>query len=73
MPTLLESIAAPQDLKNLSTREMGQLAKEIRQLIIDTAEDVDSPGFDEKTGFGRINAFEAVSAAASSEIGRAHV
>ncbi|MFC2141791.1 1-deoxy-D-xylulose-5-phosphate synthase [Acidobacteriota bacterium] len=36
MPTLLESIAAPQDLKNLSTREMGQLAKEIRQLIIDT-------------------------------------
>ena len=35
MPTLLESIAAPQDLKTLSTREMGQLAKEIRQLIID--------------------------------------
>ncbi len=36
MPEMLDTIANPKDLKGLSTRDMGRLAKEIRELIIDT-------------------------------------
>ncbi|MFA9452559.1 MAG: 1-deoxy-D-xylulose-5-phosphate synthase [Candidatus Aminicenantaceae bacterium] len=36
MPELLDKITSPQDLMGLSTKDMGRLAKEIRQLIIDT-------------------------------------
>ena len=39
----------------------------MRQLLIDTAEDVDDPGFDTRTGYGRINAYEAVLLAATSD------
>jgi len=48
------------------SRNPGLLASDVRQLIIDTAEDVGAPGFDNRSGHGRINAFEAVSAAANS-------
>jgi 1-deoxy-D-xylulose-5-phosphate synthase len=36
MPKLLDQIASPSDLKNLSTRDMNRLANEIRKLIIKT-------------------------------------
>ncbi len=35
---------------------------EVRQLIIDTADDVHTPGFDNRTGWGRINAGNALAA-----------
>jgi len=35
----------------------------IRSLLTSTADDVNAPGFDEFTGWGRVNAFEAVAAA----------
>jgi subtilisin family serine protease len=50
----------------IRSRNPGLPAPEVRQLIIDTAEDIYTPGFDERTGWGRINAFDAVSGAASS-------
>ena len=51
----------------IRSRNPGLPAPDVRQLIIDTAEDVYTPGFDERTGWGRINAFDAVSGAASSD------
>ena len=36
MPKMLDQIASPSDLKNLSTRDMNRLAMEIRKLIIKT-------------------------------------
>jgi hypothetical protein len=45
----------------------GMSAPDVRQLIIDTAEDVESPGHDNLTGWGRINAYEAVSGAGFSD------
>jgi hypothetical protein len=45
----------------------GLSAPEVRQLIIDTSEDIESPGFDNLTGWGRINAFDAVSQAGFSD------
>jgi subtilisin family serine protease len=45
----------------------GLTAPEVRQLIIDTAEDVESPGHDNLTGWGRINAYEAISQAGFSD------
>ncbi len=42
-------------------------APQVRQLIIDTADDVGAPGFDVGTGWGRIDAFEAVSEAGTSD------
>ncbi len=45
----------------------GLTAPEVRQLIIDTADDVASPGFDNQTGWGRINAFAALSMTAVSD------
>lgn len=51
----------------IRSRNPGLPATEVRQLIIDTAEDIYTPGFDERTGWGRINAFEAVSGAANSD------
>ncbi|NNM25838.1 MAG: S8 family serine peptidase, partial [Phycisphaerales bacterium] len=41
-------------------------APEVRQIIIDTADDISTPGFDNGTGWGRINAHEALLAAGSS-------
>lgn len=41
-------------------------AQEVRQLIIDSADDVSTPGFDNGTGWGRINAFTALSSTGSS-------
>jgi len=35
---MLEKIASPKDIKNLTTEELGQLAAEIRQKIIQTVE-----------------------------------
>jgi len=49
------------------SRNPGLPALYVRQVIMDTAEDVESPGFDNLTGHGRINAFEAVRAAANSD------
>ena len=40
----------------------GLPAFEVRQLIMDTADDIESPGFDELTGHGRLNADRAVAA-----------
>jgi subtilisin family serine protease len=51
----------------IRSRNPGLPASSVRQLIIDTAEDINTPGFDERTGWGRINAYEAVSGAASSD------
>jgi hypothetical protein len=45
----------------------GMSAPEVRQLIIDTVEDVEAPGFDNLTGWGRINAFEALAQAGFSD------
>jgi hypothetical protein len=45
----------------------GMSAPDVRQLIIDTAEDIESPGFDNLTGWGRINAYAAVSQAGFSD------
>jgi subtilisin family serine protease len=50
----------------IRSRNSGLSAADVRQLIIDSAEDVEDPGFDELTGHGRINAFDAVSLAATS-------
>jgi subtilisin family serine protease len=44
----------------------GLPAADVRQLIIDTADDVEAPGFDTETGWGRINAHTALSQAGSS-------
>jgi subtilisin family serine protease len=49
------------------SRNPGMSAPDVRQLIIDTAEDVAAPGFDYQTGHGRINAYEAVLRAATSD------
>ena len=51
----------------IRSRNPGLTAPDVRQLIIGTAEDVYTPGFDERTGWGRINAFAAVSGAATSD------
>jgi subtilisin family serine protease len=45
----------------------GLPAPDVRQLIIDSADDVEAPGFDTETGWGRINAFEALSLTATSD------
>jgi len=45
----------------------GLDAPAVRQLIIDTADDVGPPGFDTGTGFGRINAHQALQQAGSSD------
>ncbi|MCA9217928.1 MAG: S8 family serine peptidase, partial [Planctomycetales bacterium] len=37
-------------------------AEEVRSTLRATADDIDTPGFDERTGFGRINARKALSA-----------
>jgi len=42
-------------------------APEVRQLIIDTVEDIEASGFDNLTGWGRINAFQAISEAGFSD------
>ncbi|HXV78105.1 MAG TPA: S8 family serine peptidase [Candidatus Polarisedimenticolaceae bacterium] len=49
------------------SRNPGLAAADVRQIIIDTAEDVGDPGFDERTGHGRINAYEALLIAADSD------
>jgi subtilisin family serine protease len=43
---------------------------EVRQLIKDTADDVSTPGFDNGTGFGRINAANALAVAVGGVIGK---
>ncbi|MCP3978265.1 MAG: S8 family serine peptidase [bacterium] len=45
----------------------GLPAPDVRQLLIDTAVDVESPGFDNLTGWGRIDAAAAVAATADSD------
>ncbi len=50
----------------MRTRNPGLPAAELRQLIMDSSDDIGPAGFDEGTGHGRINAFEAVSLAANS-------
>jgi hypothetical protein len=42
-------------------------ALDVRELIIETADDVEAPGFDVDTGHGRINALAAVTLAATSD------
>jgi hypothetical protein len=49
------------------SRNPGLQAPEVRELIRDTAEDLGSPGWDQLTGHGRIDAFEAVSGAADPD------
>lgn len=39
----------------------------VRQLMKDTCDDIEDPGFDNQTGFGRINAAEALAAVASTD------
>ena len=41
----------------------------LRQLLIDTADDINDPGWDPQTGHGRINAYAAVLAAQTSDGG----
>lgn len=36
--------------------------QQVKQILRDTADDIDAPGFDDKTGAGRVNAYEAVKA-----------
>ena len=45
----------------------GSTAPEVRQLLMDTADDIGPVGFDNLTGWGRINAFQAVSLAGLSD------
>jgi len=45
----------------------ARTAPEVRQLLIDTVDDIGAPGFDNQTGWGRINAFAAVAAAGLSD------
>jgi subtilisin family serine protease len=51
----------------IRSRNPSMSAPAVRQLIIDTAEDIESPGFDNQTGHGRVNAYEAVLRAATSD------
>jgi len=44
----------------LKSQNPGLTNAQIRQAIIDSADDVEDPGFDVGTGFGRINASEAL-------------
>lgn len=37
------------------------IASELKRILRETADDIDAPGEDDKTGAGRVNAFEAVS------------
>jgi len=46
---------------------------DVRQIMKDTADDVSTPGFDNGTGFGRINAATALSVAVGGVIGKAIV
>lgn len=39
---------------------------EVRQILISTADDIDAPGFDNNTGYGRLNAFAALSSTPSA-------
>ncbi len=48
-------------------RNPNLTAADVRTLIIETAEDVENPGFDIKTGHGRINAFQGVTLASTSD------
>jgi subtilisin family serine protease len=64
------SFAAPQVAgvaALILSRNPAMPAEYLRQLIIDTADDIDEPGWDEGTGHGRLNARAAVAAAASSD------
>ncbi len=45
----------------------GLSAPDVRQIIKDSADDVESPGFDNLTGFGRINAAAALAMTANSD------
>ena len=36
---------------------------QVKRILRDTADDIDQPGIDDKTGAGRVNAYEAVKAA----------
>jgi hypothetical protein len=45
----------------------GLTAAEVRQILIDSAQDVESPGFDNLTGWGRIDAFAALSLVATGD------
>jgi hypothetical protein len=45
-------------------------AADVRQILRDTADDVGPPGFDNGTGFGRINAVAAITAAGSGVLGK---
>ncbi|UCF68625.1 MAG: S8 family serine peptidase, partial [Acidobacteriota bacterium] len=51
----------------IRSRNPGLPAPEVRQILIDSAEDVGPAGFDNGTGWGRVNAFEAVTLAADSD------
>ena len=42
-------------------------APDVRQLIIESAEDIAVPGFDFESGHGRINAFNGVTLASTSD------
>ena len=44
----------------LKSQNPGLTNAQIRQALIDTADDVEAPGFDTGTGFGRVNAAEAL-------------
>lgn len=48
------------------SRNPALSAPDVRQILMDTAVDVDDPGFDVRTGHGRIDAYEALLRAASS-------
>lgn len=64
------SFAAPQVAGTaalIRSRNPGLSASQVRQTLIDSAEDVEDPGFDTKTGHGRINANEALLLSASSD------
>lgn len=51
----------------IRARNPGLTAPQVRQILIETADDIESPGFDTLTGYGRINAYEAVLQSASSD------
>ncbi len=48
-------------------RNPNLTAPDVRTLIIETADDIGNPGFDIKTGHGRINAFQGVTLASTSD------
>jgi hypothetical protein len=64
------SFAAPQ-VAGLAAlirgRNSGLTAEDVRLIITVTAEDIDAPGFDFNTGYGRINAYEGVRLASTSD------